>query len=74
MNTSFVLRMSEEMAKRLAAMPGGEKDQVGHAVELAFGRPATTEDLNLGLSFVKENGLAAFCRVLFNANEFLYLN
>jgi hypothetical protein len=62
------------MAKRLAAMPGGEKDQVGHAVELAFGRPATAADLNLGLRFVKENGLAAFCRVLFNANEFLYLN
>ena len=74
MNTSFVIRMSEEMAKRLEAMPGDEEKQIGHAFELAFGRPATPQDLNLGLGFVKENGLAAFCRVLFNANEFLYLN
>ena len=74
MNTSFVIRMSEEMAKRLEAMPGDEQKQIGHAFELAFGRPATPQDLNLGLGFVKENGLAAFCRVLFNANEFLYLN
>ncbi|MBG70532.1 MAG: hypothetical protein CMN06_10555 [Roseibacillus sp.] len=74
MNTSFVIRMSEEMAKRLATMPGGEERQVGHAIELAFGRPATARDINLGLGFVQENGLAAYCRVLFNANEFLYLN
>lgn len=74
MNTSFVLRMSEEMAKRLEGMPGDEARQIEHAVELAFGRPATARDLHLGLGFVKENGLAAFCRVLFNANEFLYLN
>jgi len=74
MNTSFVIRMSEEMAKRLEAMPGDEQKQIGHAFEFAFGRPATPQDLNLGLGFVKENGLAAFCRVLFNANEFLYLN
>ena len=74
MNTSFVIRMSEEMAKRLATMPGGEERQVGHAIELAFGRPATAQDINLGLGFVQKNGLAAYCRVLFNANEFLYLN
>jgi hypothetical protein len=24
--------------------------------------------------FIAENSLAAFCRVLFNANEFLYVN
>lgn len=74
MNTSFVLRMSEEMAHRLMAMPGDESRQIEHAVELAFGRPATARDLHLGISFVRKNGLAAFCRVLFNANEFLYLN
>ncbi len=74
MNTSFVLRMSEEMAKRLEAEQDDEQKRIRHAFELAFGREATPEDLYLGLGFVKENGLAAFCRVLFNANEFLYLN
>ncbi len=74
MNTSFVIRMSEQMAKRLEGEKDDDQKRIAHAFELAFGRSATPQDLNLGLGFVKKNGLAAFCRVLFNANEFLYLN
>ena len=74
MNTSFVIRMSEQMAKRLEVEKDDDQERIAHAFELAFGRSATPQDLNLGLGFVKKNGLAAFCRVLFNANEFLYLN
>ena len=74
MNTSFVLRMSEEMAKRLEAEQEELQKRVAYAFELAFGRPASRQDIELGLGFVSKNGLAAFCRVLFNANEFLYLN
>ena len=74
MNTSFVLRMSEEMAKRLEAEQEERQKRVAYAFELAFGRPASRQDIELGLGFVSKNGLAAFCRVLFNANEFLYLN
>lgn len=74
MNTSFVIRMSEKMARRLEADKSGEQERIGHAYELAFGRPATPGDIDLAIEFVRKNGLAAFCRVLFNANEFLYLN
>ena len=62
------------MDARLEAEQDDEQKRIAQAFELAFGREATPEDLDLGLGFIKENGLAAFCRVLFNANEFLYLN
>jgi hypothetical protein len=41
---------------------------------LAFGRAAKPEELQLTSEFVKRNGLPAFCRVVFNATEFLYVN
>jgi hypothetical protein len=75
MNASFVLRHSDGFAKRLQADAGDEVDQQIHrAYQLAFGRAAKPEELQLTSEFVKRNGLPAFCRVVFNATEFLYVN
>jgi hypothetical protein len=75
MNTSFVLRMSDHFAERLAAEVGDEIDaQARRAFQLAFYREAQPEELGLAVAFINNNGLPAFCRVLFNSNEFLYLN
>jgi hypothetical protein len=41
---------------------------------LAFGREATAEEVVFTAAFIDEAGLAAFARVLFNSNEFLYVN
>ena len=75
MNTSFVLRMSDHFAERLAAEVGDEIDAQGRrAFQLAFYREAQPEELGLAIAFINKNGLPAFCRVIFNSNEFLYLN
>lgn len=74
MNTSFVLRMSDQMAKRLESQSGDAKARAARGIELAFGRPATPEELEITSAFIAKNGLPAFCRVLFNSNEFLYVN
>ena len=63
-----------EAQQRAEAEQEERQKRVAYAFELAFGRPASRQDIELGLGFVSKNGLAAFCRVLFNANEFLYLN
>ena len=74
MNTSFVLRMSAQFAKRLQAGHSDFRSQAAWGFELAFSRSATPKELDLTVAFVERNGLTAFCRVLFNSNEFLYLN
>ncbi len=75
MNTSFVLRMSEYFAERLQREAGDDaKTQVILGFRLAYGREARAAEIGPCTEFVAENGLTAFCRVLFNANEFLYVN
>lgn len=75
MNTSFVLRMSDNFANRLEQEAGKEaKAQARRGIELAFSRPATKQEVAITSDFISRNGLSAFCRVLFNSNEFLYVN
>jgi hypothetical protein len=74
MNNRFVLRQSDLIAKRLSEE--AEKDvpaQLTLAHKLALGRPADPEELALAKAFVADHGLAAYCRVLFNTNAFLYV-
>ena len=75
MNTSFVLRMSRKFAERLKTEAGTNVSaQVKRGFELAFMRIPKKDEQIIIEDFVKKNGLPAFCRVLINANEFIYLN
>jgi hypothetical protein len=75
MNTSFSLRMADNFAKRLkSGTRDGISIQIKRAFLLALAREPSEEELLLTSAFVKKNGLPAFCRVLFNSNEFIYLN
>ena len=47
--------------------------QVARACQLALGREPTREELSDANGLVAEHTLEAFCRALFNANEFLFL-
>jgi hypothetical protein len=75
LNHSFTLDMAEAMARRLRACAGEEdaSRQVTEAFKLAYGRPAQPDEVAESAAWVERFGLAAFCRVLFNSNEFLYL-
>ena len=75
MNNSFVLRMADHFAARLEREAGEEiVARIERAYALAFGRPPAAEEVAMNRAFIEANGLPAFCRVLFNANEFLYVN
>jgi len=41
---------------------------------LAYGREPDVEEIELAESFIHQHNLAAMCRVLFNSNEFLYVD
>ena len=74
MNNSLVFAMADYFAKQVKQEAGEEiKTQVSRVYLRAFGREATPEEIDLADDFVASQGLAAFCRVILNSNEFLYL-
>lgn len=70
-NNDFMLRQARYFAARLADEGG---DPVVRGYGLAFGRAPTPEEAELARDFVEREGLFAFCRALFNANEFVYVD
>lgn len=74
LNNSFLLRMSDRFAARLVRDAGPDvTKQIQRAYELAFGRPTAADEVSRATRFAADHGLPALCRVLFNANEFLYV-
>jgi len=71
MNNDFVLHHAQEMAKRL---DGVSPHQAREAVRLAWLREPTEEEARDFEALADKHGLAAVCRVLFNSNEFLFVN
>ena len=75
LNNSFTLRMADDLAARVIRDAGDDKSrQIARAIELAYGRPATAEEITTCLPLVEKHGLSPFCRVLLNTNGFLYVN
>lgn len=75
LNTSFVLRMADHFAARLREEVGQDAEQqIVRAYRLAFARDPQPREIASAREFIREHDLPAWCRVLFNANEFLHLN
>jgi hypothetical protein len=75
LNNEFMVEQASRFAARLEReVPGDEKPQIVRAHALAFGRAADEDEVGYGVAFVKEYGLNQYCLVLFNANEFLYID
>ena len=72
LNNALVLSMSRHFAEKLEATSGDLRARVAGAFYEALGRPADADELSRLVSFASEYGLANFCRVLFNLNEFAF--
>jgi mono/diheme cytochrome c family protein len=83
MNNKFVLFHADKFAERLVREAGPDPvAQVRHGFALAVGRAPDADELARSVAFVKggsalsaskgAQGLAEFCQVLFNLNEFVY--
>jgi hypothetical protein len=66
LNSAFATRMAETLAKRVS----GEPDPVAAAAWFALGRELRPQEAALG----RRLGLSAWCRVLLNLNEFVYVD
>ena len=75
LNGRLVAEESQYFAARLEREAGQDsRDQITLAFRLAFSREPTEAELRRYNDFAKSEGLAAVCRVLFNANEFVYVD
>ena len=75
LNNDFMLRQSSYFADRVKADAGTEPAaQVTRAFQLAFGRRPSSTETDAGLSLVRSRDLTQLCRMLLNANEFVYVD
>ena len=74
LNSPFVLQQAVFFAERLKKpQHADETGRVALAFALAFGRTPTKAESDAALSLIQSHGLPAFCRALFNANEFAFI-
>ncbi len=82
LNHDFLLAQAKHLAERITRdVPQDETARIEHAYQLAFGRPATAEEIDLARQIVAGGGsqdLAAgwvdLAHVLLCSNEFVYLD
>jgi hypothetical protein len=74
LNNPFVVRMSEHFAERLRTTTDRLEDQVQTAARLTFGREAKAEEADAYVEYARQHGLENLCRLLFNTNEFLFVD
>jgi len=75
LNSRFMVSQSGSFAQRLQREAGDDASpQVERAFLLAFGRRPNEKEKTAAVTLIRDQGLAAFCRAVYNANEFLYVD
>jgi hypothetical protein len=74
LNDPFMVRQARHFAQRLETMSADVEMQVEQAYLLAFGRPPTAEEKSAVTAYARKHGLAKTCRILLNANEFVFVD
>ncbi len=73
-NNDFVLHHCQVLADSISAQQTTLDAQVAEAFYRILLRPPDDDDRPTFLAFAEKHGLAAMCRVLFNSNEFLFID
>ena len=74
LNDRFVLRQAEHFAARLRARSRDLEEQVGAAFRLALGRAPNRAEVEEAAGYARVHGLANLCRLVFNLNEFVFVD
>ena len=73
-NNAFVLRQSEHIAERLEREGQSTIERVSRAFELVLNRVPTADESREFSEYADHHGLANLGRLLFNSNEFMFVN
>jgi hypothetical protein len=74
LNDPFMVRQAELLAERVTRTEPNPTRQIAAAFQLALGRPPTPQESTAFAEYVKTHGLSNACRVLFNSNEFVFVD
>jgi mono/diheme cytochrome c family protein len=74
LNDPFMVKQAEFFADRLRGLGSSPERQIDRAFRFALGRPATPEESTSLIDYAQRHGLANACRVLFNMNEFVFVD
>jgi hypothetical protein len=74
LNDPFMLQQAEFFAERLKQERQDVAGQIERAYQLVLGRSPTTQERQLLVDYAKKHGLENACRVLWNLNEFLFID
>ncbi len=75
LNNAFMQQQAGYFAERVTSEIGDDAvAQIKRAFALAFGRAPTAAEAESALGLVQASGLPQLCRMLFNANEFVYVD
>jgi hypothetical protein len=74
LNDPFMVRQAEYFAERVQKSSDDTDKQIEMAYRLALGRLPKEEERTALAAYAKKYGLAKACRLLFNANEFVFVD
>jgi hypothetical protein len=74
LNNQFILRQSEHLAARVAKENSTLEKQIAAVYQLVLDRKPTRGELKDFKRYATEHGMANACRVIFNSNEFIFVN
>ncbi len=73
-NDAFIARQSEHLAARLRGLGTTTSERVTTAFRLTLGRDPSVDELSEFSAYGDKHGLDNLCRVVFNLNEFVFVN
>lgn len=75
LNNALILQQCNRFAQRLLREhPDNIEMQAEQAIRIALARRASDEEIQSASQLIREAGLPQLCRVLFNTNEFIYVD
>jgi hypothetical protein len=74
LNNQFMVRQAEHFANRLRSVSEVPARQIEAAFRLAFGREARNDEIETLIDYARRHGLENACRVIFNSNEFVFVD
>jgi len=74
LNNKFMVRMAEHFAQRVERLGANNQERLTAAWRLAFGRAPAEGELDRLVDFADRHGLPSACRLIFNLNEFIFID
>lgn len=74
LNHPFVIKQAEHLADRVRRLATEPERQIKWLYQLALNRPPTADEATELTDYARRHGLANACRLVFNSNEFMFVD